>query len=140
MKQYRITSADFVHQGETGDADAYMAPDDLAQLKRLAGVGSLGLLEDYTAGGHQNSDLGPNSQASDKDMPSPMGSNISVTGTEKRQLEKQNHIKVGSPEWFQLWFSKPYLTGEKPVGDAPAPQFKKLHRHDLDGIKTSNTK
>ncbi len=45
------------------------------------------------------------------------GSNISVTGTEKRELERKHNIKPGTPEWFQLWFSLPYLTGEKPVGD-----------------------
>jgi hypothetical protein len=44
------------------------------------------------------------------------GSNISITGNEKRQLEKKHNIKPGTPEWFQLWFSLPYLTGEKPVG------------------------
>ena len=43
------------------------------------------------------------------------GSNISVTGNEKRQLEKKHNIQPGTPEWFQLWFSKPYLTGEPPV-------------------------
>lgn len=44
------------------------------------------------------------------------GSNISITGTEKAELMRKNNIKPGTPEWFQLWFSKPYLTGEKPVG------------------------
>jgi len=44
------------------------------------------------------------------------GSNISITGTEKSRLMKEYNIKPGTPEWFQLWFSKPYLTGEKPVG------------------------
>jgi hypothetical protein len=29
---------------------------------------------------------------------------------------KDNNIKPGSQEYIQLWFSKPYLTGEKPVG------------------------
>lgn len=43
------------------------------------------------------------------------GSNISITGNEKRQLEKKHNIQPGTPEWFQLWFSKPYLTGEPPV-------------------------
>jgi hypothetical protein len=52
---------------------------------------------------------------------------------EKRKLEKANNIKPGTPEWFQLWFSRPYLTGEKPVGDAPAPQFKKLHNKTNNG-------
>jgi hypothetical protein len=44
------------------------------------------------------------------------GSNISLTGNEKRQLEREHNIKPGTPEWFQLWFSRPYMTGEKPVG------------------------
>ncbi len=44
------------------------------------------------------------------------GSNISLTGTEKAQLQKKHDIQPGTPEWFQLWFSLPYLTGEKPIG------------------------
>ena len=43
------------------------------------------------------------------------GSNISLTALEKRSLEKKHNIQPGTPEWFQLWFSKPYLTGEKPI-------------------------
>jgi hypothetical protein len=45
------------------------------------------------------------------------GSNISITGNEKGELMRKHNIKPGTPEWFQLWFSKPYLTGEKPVKD-----------------------
>lgn len=41
--------------------------------------------------------------------------NISYTGTEKKKLEREHNIDVGSPEWFKLWFSRPYLTGEKPI-------------------------
>jgi hypothetical protein len=44
------------------------------------------------------------------------GSNISLTGDEKGRLQKEHNIKPGSKEWFQLWFSLPYLTGEKPIG------------------------
>lgn len=122
MKQYRITSENFVSQGETGDADAYMAPDDLAQLKKLAGVGSLGLLEDYTAGGHSPEQQ---AQAVDQEMSSPLGGKDSMPNSEKYQIEKSKHIKVGTPEWFQLWFAKPWLTGEKPVGDAPASKVQR---------------
>lgn len=43
------------------------------------------------------------------------GSNISVTGTEKAELQRKHRIRPGTPEWFKLWFSLPYLTGEKPV-------------------------
>lgn len=41
------------------------------------------------------------------------GSNLSITGNEKGELMKKYNIKPGSPEWFQLWFALPYLTGEK---------------------------
>lgn len=44
------------------------------------------------------------------------GINVSISGTEKRELERKHNIKPGTPEWFQLWFSLPYMTGEKPVG------------------------
>jgi len=70
---------------------------NLEELKRLAGVNEYKGLTPYT-------------------IPVDEGSNISVTGTEKRELERKHNIKPGTPEWFQLWFSKPYLTGEKPVG------------------------
>jgi hypothetical protein len=43
------------------------------------------------------------------------GSNISITGNEKGELMKKHNIRPGTPEWFQLWFSLPYLTGERPV-------------------------
>lgn len=48
---------------------------------------------------------------------SPEGINVSVTGTEKGELMRKHNIRPGTPEWFKLWFSKPYLTGEKPIGD-----------------------
>jgi len=44
------------------------------------------------------------------------GINVSISGTEKRELERKHNIKPGTPEWFQLWFSLPYMTGEPPVG------------------------
>ena len=45
------------------------------------------------------------------------GSNISITGTEKRELERKHDIQPGTQEWFRLWFSRPYLTGETPIGE-----------------------
>lgn len=99
MKQYRITSENFVLPGETGDADAVMDSADLAEIKKLAGIVSIS--EDIPA-------------PANTDSPSPVGSNISVTASEKRNLEKKHNIRPGTDEWFKLWFSKPYLTGEKP--------------------------
>ena len=43
------------------------------------------------------------------------GSNISITGTEKAELQRKHNIQPGTPEWFQLWFSLPYLTNEPPI-------------------------
>ena len=111
MKQYRITSEHFVLPGETGDQDAVMDPADLLELKKLAGIVS---------------PIAENVQdASAQTAMSPVGSNISVTGQEKRDLEKKHGIRPGTDEWFKLWFSRPYLTGEKPIGDEPAPKVKK---------------
>ena len=83
--------------------DCILPPDDYThQLKRLQYLGGLGgeaRLQEYNA--HQN--------AINK------GSNISVTGMEKATLMKDNNIKPGTPEWFQLWFARQFMTGEKPI-------------------------
>lgn len=87
MRQIRFRSEDFVPK-ETAP-DAYMSESDLRELQRLAGV-----------------------TPKVESMP---GINISKSGMEKQQLEREHNIKPGTPEWFKLWFSLPYLTGEKPV-------------------------
>jgi len=40
------------------------------------------------------------------------GSNISVTGTEKKQIEREKNIRPGDNEWFKLWFSRPYMINQ----------------------------
>jgi hypothetical protein len=96
MKQYKITSQDL---NQNSNEDCYLAPDDpIHEMKALAGLGGLGgnaRLHEYRAN---------------------QGSNISVTGDAKGELMKKHNIKPGTPEWFKLWFSLPYMTGEKPVG------------------------
>ncbi len=99
MRERRFTSADYV-QSSQGEPDAVMDSADLARIYQLAGIPGAGIAEDKNTAGQM----------------SPVGSNISDTASELHKLEKQHHIKPGTPEWFQLWFSKPYLTGEKPVG------------------------
>ena len=37
------------------------------------------------------------------------GSNISVTGTEKRRIEREKNLRPGDENWFKLWFSRPYV-------------------------------
>jgi hypothetical protein len=96
MKQYKITSQEL---NQDSPDDCYLAPNDPVQeLKILSGMGGLGgaaRLHEYRAD---------------------QGSNISVTGMEKSDLMKKHNIKPGTPEWFKLWFSLPFMTSEKPVG------------------------
>ena len=95
MKQYRITTQDL---NQSADDDCYLAPDDhIHELKALAGLGGLGgeaRLHEYRVS---------------------QGSNVSVTGNENGRIQREQNIKPGSPEWFKLWFSLPYMTGEKKI-------------------------
>jgi hypothetical protein len=68
--------------------------DSIEELKLLAGIGNRAVIQEYRGFA---------------------GSNISVTGNEKGELMKKHDIRPGTDEWFKLWFSKPYLTGERPI-------------------------
>lgn len=73
--------------------------EELDQLKRLAGITqNVGKLQEYKGYGSVQTD----------------GSNMSITANEKIQYQTNNNIQPGTQEWFRLWFSKPYLTGESP--------------------------
>ena len=94
MKQYRITAEHFRQSEEQDMPNAHLDPKDLAEIQRLAGIGN----------GNEPA------LAQFKE-----GINISRTATEKAELMRKHNIKPGTPEWFQLWFSLPYMTGEKPT-------------------------
>jgi len=68
--------------------------DSIEELKLLAGIGNRAVMQEYRGFA---------------------GSNISVTGNEKGELMKKHDIRPGTEAWFKLWFSKPYLTGERPI-------------------------
>lgn len=106
MKQYRITSENFILPGETGDEDAVMDARDLAEIKRLAGI--TGLLE-AEAGMYTGNNTVP--QGTEDGIESPVGSNISTTSAERRELELEYHAKPGTDLWFIINFTKPYLNG-----------------------------
>lgn len=106
MKQYRVTSENFVLQGETGDADAYMDPAELNELKKLAGI--TGLVE---AGPGMYTGQNTVPQAGEEGIESPVGSNISFTAKERRDLEDEFHAQPGTDLWFLINFTKPYLNG-----------------------------
>jgi hypothetical protein len=60
---------------------------DIERLKQLAGINEFKGWTQYTP------------------------ENISVTGTEKRKIEREKNIEPGTDEWFKLWFSLPHMTG-----------------------------
>ena len=39
------------------------------------------------------------------------GENISATATALRRKERKMGLRPGDPDWFKLWFSRPYMTG-----------------------------
>jgi hypothetical protein len=97
MKQYRITSENFVLQGETGDADAVMNADDLRQIKKLAGLvteGEAGALAGMPATPH----------ASEDGIVSPVGSNITNTAAYRNQLLDEYQARPGDELWFLINF------------------------------------
>lgn len=61
--------------------------DELEYIKKLAGVNEYKGYTEYTL------------------------ENMSQTATELKKKEKTNNIKPGDKEWFELWFSMPYMTG-----------------------------
>ena len=101
MKQFKITSENYNLHNSHED-DCALSPDDpVHELKALAGLGGLGgqtRLHEYNA----------------KNLN--QGSNITVTAAQNAKIMKDKNIKPGTPEWFQLWFSLPYMTGEKKFG------------------------
>jgi hypothetical protein len=95
MKQYKITSDNIapIHSED----DCYLAKDDPAhEIKRLQFLGGLG--------GEQRLAEYRSSQRTVE--------NITHTAAENVRIMREQNIRPGTPEWFKLWFSLPYLTGE----------------------------
>ena len=61
---------------------------EIEELKRLAGINEFSGYTEYK-----------------------IDENPSLTVAELKKKEKENNIKPGDKEWFELWFSKPYMTG-----------------------------
>lgn len=101
MKQYKITSENF-KVDDTQSDDCVLPPDDpIHEMRALAGLGGLGgqeRLMEYRSKSVSQTE------------------NISHTAAETVRIQREKNIKPGTPEWFQLWFSLPYMTGEKKIG------------------------
>jgi hypothetical protein len=63
---------------------------DLDELRKLAGINTFKGYEEYK-----------------------IDENPSETATALKKKERELGIKPGDAEWFKLWFSKPYMTGNK---------------------------
>ena len=62
--------------------------DELEHIKKLAGVNEFKGYTEYQ-----------------------IDENSSITAAGIKKKEKKLGLKPGDPEWFKLWFSKPYMTG-----------------------------
>jgi len=61
---------------------------DIDTLKRLAGINEFKGYTEYK-----------------------VDENPSITAAALKKKEKKMGLKPGDPDWFKLWFSKPYMTG-----------------------------
>lgn len=102
MKQYRVTSANFVIPGEQGHEDAVMDSADLAEIKRLAGI----VTEEGMWTGNR-----PVPNAAGTSTVSPVGSTVNPTAENRRELMAKYHARPGTDLWFIINFTKPYLNG-----------------------------
>lgn len=89
MRQISYSLEDFVSDNRSGIPDAVLSEEDLNNLKILAGVKS-----------------NINIQLAEQQV------NLTHTAMEKVNYMKENNIQPGTQEWFRLWFSRPYLTGD----------------------------
>ena len=62
---------------------------DIATLKRLAGINEFQGYSEYQ-----------------------IDENPSITAAKIKDKEKKLGLKPGDADWFKLWFSKPYMTGQ----------------------------
>jgi hypothetical protein len=62
--------------------------NDLEELKRLAGINEFKGYTEYK-----------------------VDENPSITASALKKKERKLGLKPGDPDWFRLWFSKPYMTG-----------------------------
>ena len=106
MKQYRYTSENFVTQGETGDANAYIDPAELNELRKLAGMAPLAEDMSTNGAGMVGGNLNNVPNATETGITSPVGSNISNTASERNALMKEFHVMPGTDLWFIINFTK----------------------------------
>jgi hypothetical protein len=63
--------------------------DELEYIKKLAGINEFKGFTEYQ-----------------------LDENPSETAAALKKKEQEMGLKPGDPDWFKLWFSKPYMTGQ----------------------------
>jgi len=137
---YKFDSLDFVSSGDREDgaegvagisasgARAAAAAGNLEEFARATGAGEYS--EELYNAVRQGMGLVNNSVTESSELESikrlagigrdsnaiNKSNNLEMPAAEKARLMKEHNIQPGTPEWFQLWFSRPYMTGEKPIG------------------------
>jgi len=95
MSEWRQIKINSSHLSESSDDDCVLPPNDpayeIAKMQYLAGLGRQSPIQETTS------------------------NNLTHTAAENARIMKEKNIKPGTPEWFKLWFSLPYLTGEKKI-------------------------
>jgi len=91
LRQITFTLEDFIPGSESTIPDAVLSPDDLRNLKVLAGINKLNYATLPVVEGQPN---------------------MTHTAMERVNYMKEHDIRPGTDEWFRLWFSRPYLTGD----------------------------
>jgi hypothetical protein len=100
-KELKLTASDFYTTDDLISEAVLDANDPIQELKQLSGMerlGNQGRLQEYTGDGSVSTE----------------GSNVSKTAMEKVDYQNNNNIQPGTPEWFRLWFTKPFLTNTTP--------------------------
>lgn len=102
----RLTSADFVAPNETLDTTAFIDPQDLADLRRLAGLPVIGEDTNSQMGLRNSTQQNPMAPAGDN--PWGIKSPVGTTGAnlDKRKIERDKNLIPGTDDWFRLWFSQ----------------------------------
>lgn len=101
MSTIKLTSQDFYKTEDLIPEAVLDENDAIHDIQRLAGLSdaNAGKLTEYS--GYKS--------VAKTDI-----SNVSHTANEKIQYQHENNIQPGTPDWFRLWYSLPYLTNEKP--------------------------
>lgn len=95
MRQIRFTLEDFIGNSDSAIPDAVLSEQDLNNIRVLAGLRPLTTKEPVVK---------------EQIM------NMTHTAQVRADYMRTHNIQPGTEDWFRLWFSRPYLTGDTGMG------------------------